>query len=110
MRKLMFGLLLVVAAQVGLSGTVSAGKAEKAQDLVVDAAQSIERFANDPDLTWFKDNVGGAKGILVVPTSLKAGFIFGGSGGHGVLLARGDRLGDWSYPAFYTIGSVTFGL
>jgi lipid-binding SYLF domain-containing protein len=41
---------------------------------------------------------------------LKGGFIFGGSGGTGVLAARDERTGDWSQPAFYTIGSVTFGL
>ena len=110
MHRLLLAVAFLAAAQLGLSGTASAGKAEKAQDLVVDAAQSIQRFANDADLTWFRDNVNNAKGVLVVPTSLKAGFIFGGSGGHGVLLARGDRVGDWSYPAFYTIGSVTFGL
>jgi len=34
----------------------------------------------------------------------------GGSGGTGVLLVRDQRTGNWSEPAFYTIGSVTFGL
>ena len=34
----------------------------------------------------------------------------GGSGGAGVLLARDKFTGQWSEPAFYTLGSGTFGL
>ena len=58
---------------------------------------------------WFRDNVKNAKGILVVPSLVKAGFIFGGSGGHGVLLGKDEKSGKWSYPAFFTMGSATFG-
>jgi lipid-binding SYLF domain-containing protein len=36
--------------------------------------------------------------------------VFGASGGSGVLLARDEATAGWSYPAFYTMGSVTFGL
>jgi lipid-binding SYLF domain-containing protein len=48
---------------------------------------------------------------MIVPVLVKAGLIFGASGGHGVLLVRGKKKGDgWSYPAFNFTGSVTFGL
>lgn len=49
-----------------------------------------------------------SKGALVCPRVFKAGFIIGGSGGGCVLVARGT--GGWSSPAFYTIGSGSFGL
>ena len=39
----------------------------------------------------------------------KAGFFFGAEGGSGVLLSK-DAEGEWSYPAFYTIGGASFGL
>ena len=61
-------------------------------------------------MTWFRNNVKNAKGVFIVPTLGKAGFILGGSGGTGVLLARDERTGQWSYPAFYTMGSGTIGL
>jgi SH3 domain-containing YSC84-like protein 1 len=50
-----------------------------------------------------------ARGVFIVPTLVKGGFIFGAEGGNGVLL---ERLGahNWSSPAFYTIGSASFGL
>jgi lipid-binding SYLF domain-containing protein len=49
-----------------------------------------------------------SKGALVCPRIFKAGFIIGGSGGGCVLVARGPS--GWTNPAFYTIGSGSFGL
>ena len=49
-----------------------------------------------------------AKAALICPRIFKAGFFFGGEGGNCVLLARAGN-GTWSYPAFYTIGSGSFG-
>jgi SH3 domain-containing YSC84-like protein 1 len=49
-----------------------------------------------------------AKAVMVCPRIFKAGFFFGGEGGNCVLLARAGN-GTWSYPAFYSIGSGSFG-
>ena len=49
-----------------------------------------------------------AKGALICPRIFKAGFFFGGQGGDCVLISRGP--GGWSSPAFYTVGSGSFGL
>jgi lipid-binding SYLF domain-containing protein len=48
--------------------------------------------------------------VLIAPEIVKAGFILGGSGGRGVLLARNAKTGKWVGPAFYTLatGSVGF--
>ncbi|MDD3370612.1 MAG: lipid-binding SYLF domain-containing protein, partial [Alphaproteobacteria bacterium] len=50
-----------------------------------------------------------AKGIIIVPNLIRAAFFFGGRGGNGVMLVRGDD-GRWSPPAFYTIGGLSWGL
>ncbi len=50
-----------------------------------------------------------SRAVLICPRIFKAGFFFGGSGGDCVLLARAGN-GTWSYPAFFTIGSASFGL
>jgi lipid-binding SYLF domain-containing protein len=50
-----------------------------------------------------------ARAVMVCPRVFKAGFFFGGEGGSCVLAARGAG-GSWSYPAFYAIGSGSFGL
>ncbi len=78
--------------------------------LVVSAQKTFQDFVSDPDMTWFRNNLKKAKAILIIPQLVKAGFIIGGSGGSGTLLGNDPKKGTWSYPAFYTMGSVTFGL
>ncbi len=78
------------------------------QEIVDKARKTVTKFTGDADMRWLRNNVGRAKGVLVIPMLVKAGFILGGSGGSGVLLARNST--GWSYPAFYTMGSGTFGL
>ncbi len=79
--------------------------------LLVDRAQiTLQEFMNDPNYAWLQDHIRDARGVLIFPQIIKGGFIWGGSGGTGVFMARDPRTGNWSDPAFYTIGSVTFGL
>jgi lipid-binding SYLF domain-containing protein len=49
-----------------------------------------------------------AKGVMIFPDIIKAALFIGGEGGSGVLMAKQPN-GAWSYPAFYTMGSVSFG-
>ena len=101
-------------AAAGLSLLVAANSpaqaASEQQQLVDKATQTIKDFKAHPDMTWFRDHLPNAKAVVIVPVLLKAGFIFGGSGGHGMLLVRGKDGKSWSYPAFNFMGSVTFGL
>jgi SH3 domain-containing YSC84-like protein 1 len=91
------------------AGTAMAKDKEDAQGIVDKANVTLKRFLKDKNYSWIRDNLGKAKGVLVYPQVLKAGFILGGSGGTGVLIAK-DANGEWSQPAFYTLGSVSFGL
>ena len=77
--------------------------------LVTDADATLSNFLRDPEMTWFRDNLPSARGVLIVPSFLQAGFIFGGAGGNGVLLVH-DNARNWSYPAFYTVASGSVGL
>ena len=85
-----------------------AQKEDEAQVLVDKALITFNGFMNDQNYTWIHNNLNRAAGIMIFPQVLKAGFILGGSGGTGVLLAR-DKNGTWSEPAFYTITSLNFG-
>jgi len=99
---LMLGISLLILS-------ASSATADGLQDLVSDAHRTVVRFGADPEMDWFRDNVKEAKGVLIVPRLMRGGFIFGGAGGSGVLLARDPQSGMWSYPAFYTMGSVSVG-
>jgi lipid-binding SYLF domain-containing protein len=81
-----------------------------AQGIVDRARVTFSGFMRDSNYSWLHENLDRAKGVLIFPQVIKGGFIWGGSGGTGVLLVRDEQTGKWSQPAFYTIGSVTFGL
>ena len=83
---------------------------DEAQRLVDRAQITFKDFMHDSNYSWLQKNLEGAKGVLIFPQVIKGGFIWGGSGGTGVLLVKDERTGHWSQPAFYTMGSVTFGL
>ncbi len=58
----------------------------KAQILVDQAVITVEEFMEDPSMEWLQNNLKDAKGLLIVPGLLKAGFVWGGSGGNGILV------------------------
>lgn len=105
-------LTLAVVGSMVLFATpaVANETADGAQVVVDNALMTVNDFKADPDLEWFHDNVKNAKGLFVVPGVIRAGLIIGGSSGTGVLLARNKGNGQWSYPAFMTISSASFGL
>ena len=100
-------IMLFGALVIGVALPVTAAEE---QALVEKARITFESFMTDPNMAWLKENMPAAKGLVIVPSLLKAGFIFGGSGGSGVLIVPDAKTGKWSEPAFYTIGSVSFGL
>ncbi len=86
-----------------------AGKREKAERLVVGAAETADYFAADSAFEALWSLSGDAKAMVIIPTSIRAGFIFGGAAGNAVMLARNDD-GAWAQPTFMTIGAFSFGL
>jgi lipid-binding SYLF domain-containing protein len=80
------------------------------QVLVDKATITLNNFLKDPNMGWIRNNLQYAKGVFIVPTLVKAGFFWGGSGGDGVVLARDPKTNTWSQPGFYAMGSVSFGL
>jgi lipid-binding SYLF domain-containing protein len=78
-------------------------------ELVDHATATAHHLKTDPAFAPAHDQLSHAKAILIVPNLVKGGFIFGAEGGNGVLLERTGTHG-WSAPAFYTIGSGSFGL
>lgn len=107
--RLILVILAVSTTMLATAPSSSAAGFSRPDELVVKSEFVFKNFMADPNMAWFRDNVGKAKGILIIPQMLRGGFIVGGSGGSGVLLARDEKTGKWSYPAFYTIGSISLG-
>ena len=102
--------MAVLALLIIGSTPVNAADASEAQGIVDKAKVTLDAFMRNKDYPWIHENLKNAKGILIYPQILKAGFILGGSGGTGVFLAKDQKGVDWSQPAFYTVGAVSFGL
>ena len=108
--SLVLGSFLMVDMLAGGFPTAVAADFSEQKQLIEKAKLTIERFRADPALkdaiqSWSPE----AKALFVVPQFTRGAFIFGGAGGTGVLLVRDENKG-WSEPAFYTIGSASFGL
>ena len=100
----------LLVTMISFAGTAPANAYNEQQELVDKAIISIEKITARTDIKdYVKRYLRDAKGVLVIPALLKAGFIVGGEGGSGVLLAKGKG-GQWSYPAFYTMGAASIGL
>ena len=54
-----------------------------------------------------EENLGRARAVLIAPQIVRAGFIFGGSGGRALLVARDGK--SWAGPAFYNLATVSVG-
>ena len=63
---------------------------------------------SDPAFAQAGNMLSRARAVLIIPNLVKGGFVFGAEGGNGVLLKRNG--GRWSSPAFYSMGSASFGL
>jgi lipid-binding SYLF domain-containing protein len=109
-RNLSFVLVLLsVSLAFPLTNAQATGSSD-GQALVLKGTAVIKSFLADSNMTWFHNNAHRARAIFIVPQMIRGGFIVGGSGGSGVLLHRDIKSGTWSYPAFYTMGSVSIGL
>ena len=77
------------------------------QDTVNRCAAIISQFQQMPEKAIPRDVFRRAKGLAIMSV-IKAGFIFSGKGGQGVMIARTPR--GWSGPSFIATGGGGWGL
>lgn len=104
-----------IALVVALAFVVNAPVRPRAQAAESDEAERLRNATAVLDeIMAAKDNaipasiLEKAEGIAVFPTTVKAGFIFGGMRGRGLLSARQGS--GWSAPSFMTLTGGSFGL
>ena len=87
-----------------------AGKEKDTAVLKVDEASVVVmKMMGAEDKGVARDLLKKAKAVAIFPGVFKAGFIVGGQGGTGVILAR-TKDGSWTGPAFYTMAGASVGL
>jgi lipid-binding SYLF domain-containing protein len=104
--------ILLVAAVLGLTAWLAPLPAQAQTDeqsLVDRATLALQDLMTQSVTDDPRKLLQRARAVMICPRVFKAGFFFGGEGGDCVLLARAGN-GTWSYPAFYGMGSGSFGL
>lgn len=101
--------LLAWAALLGGCST-TVPTSEETHAYVDDAQKTLAEFMRDPQMTWLQGHVNEARAVMVSPRIWQAGFVFGGSGGEMLVIARNRAGTGWNGPAFYKMGSGSFGL
>lgn len=100
------GLPLAVA---GIGFARDAAALSEQQEIVDKSRITFDKLITSEEFAELPGYVKRAKALLIYPSLIKGGFILGGEGGTGVLVARDDNLG-WSDPAFYTLAAGSIGL
>ena len=96
-----------VALLAGYPSAQGIGDTSEARRLR-DAAAVFGEIMGAQDRAIPEAILGKAEGIAIFPSTVKAGFVFGGMRGRGVLSARTPN--GWSAPAFFTLTGGSFGL
>ena len=109
MKKSILATAVFVVFTLSSCAEMRRDKNSIAVDVVNQATETVQRFKGMPDLKVFADYMPTARGIVVLPSVIKGGFMLGGEGGNGVLLVKTED-GSWSPPAFYVLGAASLGI
>jgi lipid-binding SYLF domain-containing protein len=100
---------LLLAATIFTGLAPGLAWADPPQELVDSSTLALESLMDGNEGTQVQQFLRQAKAVVICPNIVRAGFIFGGEGGGCVMVARAAA-GSWSDPAFYGLGSGSFGL
>ena len=104
MKNIAVGMLVVVALA---ASTVASDRRSADLDRVQSASTILSQIMSAPDKAIPDGIMNGAKCIAIVPSNLKASFIFGANYGKGVATCRTDH--GWSAPVFFKMTGGSFG-
>jgi len=100
--------LVTSTAVIAQSQTKNAKKLANATREAQKAADVFTQIMNVPDKAIPQNLLDKAEVIAVFPGVVKAGFIIGGRGGHGLISRRVK--GGWGAPALFNLGGGSVGL
>jgi lipid-binding SYLF domain-containing protein len=109
-RKLYTPLIIAVLAMgLALGGCATTDTRRATEQEMRTAQATLSNFERDPEMSWFMENVKNARAVIISPQVTRAAFVFGGSGGDAIVLARDARGARWVGPAFYNMGAGSVG-
>jgi lipid-binding SYLF domain-containing protein len=105
-RTVLAGTAALLASPIA---TASIARADaKRQSLVNQSLSTARKVLSGKDFPDALKLMPKARALLIIPELVQGGFIIGAAGGRGVMVSRAGP-GNWSYPAFYGLGSGSVG-
>ena len=78
--------------------------------LVEESGKVLSEVQQMPDQGIPDDLLRSCSAIAIFPSTVSAGFVFGGKYGQGIIMVRDQKTGSWSAPAIFTIAGGSFGM
>lgn len=105
MKRAIFGSLLGAMLLATPSPSMAQPAPRKTIESAIEVLDELDKIAaRSIPIAILED----AAGVAIVPNVIKAGFVFGGRAGHGLVLVR-EKDGTWSDPLFVNIGGASVG-
>src|SRR5262245_64372521 len=102
------GLTLAALLALGLTTRAQEGPTSNEASRIRESITVLNEVMSTSDTSIPTSITTKAEGIAIFPGTLKAGFIFGGMRGRGILSARTED--GWSVPTFMTLTGGSIGL
>ena len=88
----------------------AAALASSPQERIRDCTKVLREMAKENDSGAMADLIRSAKGVAIFPSVVKAGLVFGGKYGEGLILRRDPGTGRWFGPSFLNVAGASWGL
>jgi len=111
MKKITYYLLMLnLFLGMTISASTSYASELRLASRIDECVEVLEEMMSIPERTIPAKLLRNCKAIAIFPSVVKAGFVIGGRGGKGVVVARNEDTGEWGAPSFYIIsgGSIGF--
>ncbi len=99
-----------LAASFAYAEPAAPAPAPDQERTVANAEHVLDQMMATPDKSIPRDLLARCKAIVIYPTVIKGGFIFGGRYGKGVVVRRDKRSGKFGPVAFVTMTGASVGL
>ena len=105
MQKKFSRIILTLMFVFILAGTCFAEAT--ADSIISEAVSMVKEMSSQKDAPDMAETLRTSHAIALVPSLVKAGFVFGGEYGEGLILVH--KNGKWYGPSFYNLGGGSFG-
>jgi len=109
MRMHLLTAIVVLASLAILASPLPASAQADQAKRIRDAAAVFTEIMSVPDKAIPSEILEEAEAVAVFPNLIKAGFVFGGQRGKGVISLRDRETGTWSRPGFLTLTGGSWG-